>query len=641
VKKQLLDSAKIGVMELRNKIVMLPMATQYASDTGAVTERLIDYYVDRARGGVGLIIMGAVCVDSFLGKTGTTQLCIDNDKFIPPFTDLIEEVHNYDAKIVPQLIHAGRQVATLDAVEGRQPVSASDVPCSFIPLVTARALRIEEIECIVDKFVKAAWRASVAGFDGIELHGAHGNLIEQFISPRTNKRTDEYGGDLDGRIKFALDIVKRIKEKVGATFPIIFRLTVEEYIEGGITLEDAKVIAKKLEEAGVDAIDISAGVLPETSFHAVPPMDMARGCHVYLAEGIKKVVGVPVIASGRINDPLLAEEILQEGKADLIGMGRALIADPELPKKVAEGRIDEIRKCIACVQGCLGFGIRLKCAVNAAVGKERKYSIKRTEKSKKILVVGGGPAGMEAARVAALRGHEVILYEKNEKLGGQLLLAAVSAYKKEICTLIDYLAHEIKRLRVNIKLKEEVTPELVEEIRPDTVIVATGSIEEIPGGIVGNNVALARSILAGEAVIGDSIAVVGAGLVGCETAEVLAEKGKRVVLTTRRRLGDVASGMPSRRRILLLKRFAERKMKIIPEVKLEEVTDKNAVFIDKNWSKLILEVDAVVIAAPAIANRDLLNSLKNNREVFAIGDCLRPRGILEAIHEGYRIASEI
>ena len=481
---KLLEPTRIGSMELKNRIVMAPMGMQLADASGAVSQREIDFYEERAKGGAGLIEIGAVCIDDKIGRTAYPQLSIDGYKYTAGFSDLVEQVHKYGAKICPQLHHIGYNIPFLEATNNQPPVAPSDIACPYVPGVRARELTVEEIENIIQKYVGAAALAHHAGFDGVEIQAAHGfSLVSHFLSSVTNKRTDGYGGDLRARARFAIEIVEGIKAKLGNAFPIIFRLSGDEYTEGGITLENTKSIAKMLEEVGVDALHISAGnsLSPDGFWATTPPMDAPHGCHVHLAESIKQVVKTPVITVGRINDPQFAETILRKGKADLIAMGRALIVDPELPNKVAEGRLKEIRKCIGCLQDCdADFGLRVKCAINADVGKEKEYKVVPAQRRKKVLVVGGGPAGMEAARVASLRGHKVTLYERNRKLGGQLLLCEDLPHKKDLRNLIDFMTYQLKKLKVRVELGKEVTPAIVERMNPDAVILATGAAPLYP-----------------------------------------------------------------------------------------------------------------------------------------------------------------
>ncbi len=382
--RKLFEPIQIGNIQLRNRIVMPAMGTQLASDTGAVTERLIDYHVERARGLVGLNITEVACVDSPLGKTIVNQLRIDHDRYVPGLNHLAQSIHACGGKIAVQLHHAGRQTS-LAVTDGLQSVSASDVeyydrhgipPGAWVS--KPRPLTIEEIEGLVEKFADSADRAKRAQMDAVEVHGAHGYLIGQFLSPYTNKRTDGYGGSLERRMRFALEILQRVREKVGAHFPVIFRISADEMIPEGLKLGEAKVICKTLENAGVDAINVSAAIY-ESEHWCEQPMATPRGCLTHLSAGIKEAVGVPVIAVGRINDPTLAERILQEGKADMVAMGRALLADPELPRKAREGRLEDIRKCTACNIGCIyrvGWqGLSISCQVNPSVGREREFRI--------------------------------------------------------------------------------------------------------------------------------------------------------------------------------------------------------------------------------------------------------------------------
>ncbi|MEM3726324.1 MAG: NADH:flavin oxidoreductase, partial [Candidatus Bathyarchaeia archaeon] len=397
--RKLFEPFQIGTMKLKNRIVMPPMGTNFSNEDGTVTQRLTNYHVERAKGGVGLIIVEGAYVEP-RGKGSIKQLGVDHDNKIPGLRDLVTAVKANGAKVALQLFHGGRQ--SHSSIIGTQPVSASEVPCRLTG-ETPRALTTSEIEELVEVFAEAARRVKEAGFDAVEIHGAHGYLINQFLSPLTNKRTDKYGGDVKKRARFLLEILERIREKVGESYPVLCRINGDDYIEGGIKLEEAKIIAKMLEDGGVDALHISGGIYDSPIPVTTAPMALPHGVMVHLAAGIKKVVNVPVIAVGRLDDPKLAEEILQQGKADLVSMGRALLADPYLPKKIADGALDEINPCIACDE-CIGrlfFNEDIACTVNAALGREEEYRIEKAKVRKRVLVVGGGPAGMEAARVSA------------------------------------------------------------------------------------------------------------------------------------------------------------------------------------------------------------------------------------------------
>jgi len=630
---------KIGIMKLKNRIVMPPMGTNFSAEGGSVTKRLKNYYVERAKGGVGLIIVEGAYVEP-MGRGSVRQLAVDHDNKIPGLRELATAVRASGAKIALQLFHGGRQ--SLSSVIGTQPVSASEVFCRLTG-ETPRALTVQEIKDVVEAFAEAARRAKEAGFDAVEIHGAHGYLINQFLSPLTNKRTDQYGGDVKRRTRFLLEILERIKEKVGIGYPVLCRINGDDCIEGGITLEEAKATAKMLEAGGVDALHISAGIYDSPVPVTTAPMALPRGNLVHLAAGIKEVVGVPVIAAGRINDPELAEEILRQGKADLVSMGRALLADPYFPKKAAAGALDEINRCTACDE-CISrlvFNEDIACSVNAALGKEEEYRIKKADVPKRILVVGGGPAGMEAARVSALRGHEVILCEKSDRLGGQLNLAAVPPHKEEIKNVIAYLEPQIRKLGVKVTLRKEVTPSLVEKIKPDVVFIATGSVPLVPENlkVKGGNIVTANNVLAGVASVGEKVVVVGGGMVGAETAEFLAEKGKKV--TVMEMLGRIGVDMVPMVIMLLYRRLKELGVVMLTNAKVEEIRGDGVVY-EKDWKKQTVEADSVVLAMGSKPNIGLEKALEGKvSKVYAIGDAKEPSNVLNAIHEGSRLAHKI
>jgi 2,4-dienoyl-CoA reductase-like NADH-dependent reductase (Old Yellow Enzyme family)/thioredoxin reductase len=554
---------------------------------------------------------------------------------------LTERIHKYGAKIVAQIYHAGRQ--TNHFVIGSQPVAPSPIPCPSNQEIP-HELTVKEIKEIVEKFGDCAFRAKKAGFDGVEIHGAHGYLIAQFMSPYSNKRTDEYGGSLYNRMRFPLEIISNIRAKAGNDFPIIFRISANEFVPGGRTIEDTKAIAVMLEKAGINAIHVSAGVY--ASAHTIiPPAAVPHGWITDFAAAVKKVVSIPVITVGRINDPFLAEEIIASDKADLVSMGRASLADPELPNKAAAGRFEDIQQCIGCMQGCierLFKNIDVKCLVNPTLGREIEYKITPANNRKKVFIAGAGPAGMEAAIVAAKKGHDVHLYEKTDRLGGQYLLAAVPPFKGEITTFISWQKTQLNKLGVNIHLNTELTPDVVDMEKPDAVIIATGSKPTIPHipGIDRQNVVTAHDVLNGKVDTGHNVIIVGGGLIGSETADHLANHGKKVTIVEM--LPEIAKDEEANVRYFLLKDLKEKDVAIYTNAVVKEIVDDGVIAELAGKVEKIGPADTIVIAVGVKPVNDLAIKLEGRVErVITVGDALEARKALEAIEEGYSAGLEI
>jgi 2,4-dienoyl-CoA reductase-like NADH-dependent reductase (Old Yellow Enzyme family)/thioredoxin reductase len=637
---QLFQPFRLGQMELRNRIVMPPMATKYSSQDGFVTDQLKDYYAARAHGGAGLVIVEASCVDAPAGKGFQRQLLVDHDRFVPGLVELVDVVKQQGAKIAIQLHHAGSEARS--SITGVQPVAPSPIPKPGHEM--PRELSSEEVAELVLCFARAAQRAQHAGFDGVEIHGAHGYLVSQFLSSFFNKRSDVYGEGIEGRASFLVEIIRKTRELIGKEYPVWCRMNGREFgAEGGLSREEAQQVAQMVQEAGADAIHVSVmayGVSPRTA----PPMAQPPGNLVRFAEAIKNAVSVPVIAVGRI-DPATAETVIGERRADLIAIGRALIADPELPNKAAAGRLDDIRPCIGCQTclDCITAGDEpVRCVVNPAAGRERESVIRRADKPKKVLVVGGGPAGMEAARASALRGHSVVLYERGQTLGGQMLLASIPPYKEVLKTFADYQRTQLSRLGVRIELGHEVRAALVEEAKPDAVILATGvklAIPEIPG-VDRPNVVTAFDVLLGKVEVGTKVAVIGAEVVGCETAEFLADKGKNVTLM--RRGDDVATNLNPSSRQHLLARLGAKGVSILTGLHYEEITDEGVVITTREGQRQTVQVDTVVLAAGSLPDIELYQALEGKvPEVRLVGDCVEPRNIMAAVADGYFTALKI
>ncbi|MDP2953101.1 MAG: FAD-dependent oxidoreductase, partial [Chloroflexota bacterium] len=483
-----------------------------------------------------------------------------------------------------------------------------------------------------------ARRAQEAGFDAVELHGAHGYLIAQFLSPYSNKRTDGYGGDRESRMRFALRFLDRAKALVGRDFPILFRLSGDEFVEGGLTLDETRPIAQRLAGAGVHILHVSAGVYG--SLHrVVQPSSAAPGCLIPLAQGIKEAVEVPVIGVGRITDPALAEKVLEEGKADLVSMGRALFADPELPRKARDGKPEEIRRCLACgycMDKVLGDNEPLTCAINPALGREGE-PLGRARRPKKVVVVGGGPAGLEAARVAALRGHRVSLYEAEDRLGGQMNLAALPPHKSEINNAVSFYAHQLSKLGVRVSLGRRLSPSLALRLKPEVVVLATGSSSRVPSipGAGGEWVVSAREVVAGRARVGQRVVVLGGGQVGCETAELLAEQGKQVTVVEM--LPRLAADMGPLSRRYLLDRLRQAGVKTEVNAQAVEITPQGVVVSSQGEQRLI-EGESVVLAVGAVPDQRLAQALQGKvPELHIIGDAAQPRRIADAVREGFEV----
>jgi len=650
-KKRLFEPGKIGRLTIKNRIAMAPMGLfGLVESDGRISQRGIDYYVERAKGEVGLIITGlcfpTLDVEFGGSETGEAGFLFraDSPHVIPRLRELVDAVHAYDAKIAVQLTAGFGRV--IHPVLVPEPVAPSVLPNVWKLSVMTRELTTEEVERLTGSFRNAAQIVKEAGVDAVELHGHEGYLMDQFMTALWNKRTDKYGGDLEGRLRFVLEIIEGIKDRAGADFPVIFRYAVKHYIEGGRDVEESLEIAKRLEKAGVDALHVDAGCYDDW-YWPHPPNYQPPGCMVDMAEAVKKVVKIPVITVGRLGYPELAESVLKEGKADFIALGRPLLADPEWPLKTKEGRLDDIRPCVGDQDGCLGAAARrgsyLSCAVNPACGNERELTIRPAGKAKSMLVAGGGVAGMEAARVAALRGHKVTLYEKSDRLGGHLIAASTPAFKQDLKWLKDYYQTQLRKLGVRVELGKEVSSKLIEEMKPDVVIVATGSmpiVPEIPG-IEKDKVVTAVDLLLGKKEAGDTVIVVGGGLVGCETAVYLAQKGKRVTLVEM--LDRIIPDVFEANRQYLFKMLAENGVCVLTDSSLGRVTDEGAVIVNKRRRyQAELKVDTVVLAVGLKPEEALAKALEGKAaKVYSIGDCHEPRKILDAVWDAFYTARTI
>lgn len=632
-----LSPVQIGNLMLRNRGVMPAMVTNYSNADGSVTDRLIAYHEARAKGGVGLIIIEAAYID-WAGKGFPNQIGIDKEELIPGLKRLVEHVHRHGAKIAIQLHHAGREADP--RVTKTDVVGPSAIPCPVVQAMP-KALTIDEIKELVNKYKAAANRAKEAGFDAVELHGTHGYILNQFLSPISNYRTDEYGGSAENRMKFPLEVVDAVRDGVGSDYPVIYRIASEEFLPGGLMLEDALAFSKILVEHGVDALHVSGGTY--ASDRSSSGSDDILGVYVESAAAIKRAIhnAIPVIVANRIKTPQFANEIIRNGKADLITAGRAVLCDADYYKKIQAGHENDIRTCLSCnhCTGELVSGRPISCAYNPMLGNELKYDLSApAEKKKKVLVVGGGPGGMEAAYIAASRGHAVTLYEKSGNAGGNILPGSKPPYKSEMMVAVDFLSHMLEKEHVVVKLNTEANIDAIRSEGADTVIVASGSSPIIPGipGVEKDYVFTAEDILLNRKTPGQKVAVIGGGSVGVETAELLASQNKEVCIVEM--ADEILSDLSLVQKAGEMGRIGRFALQIITGEKVLEISD-HSVVTDK---QTVEGVDSVVLAIGYKSNNQLVQQLQEagiNHQ--AIGDAVKPRKLYQAVMEGFDAACQL
>ncbi|WP_206812709.1 NAD(P)/FAD-dependent oxidoreductase [Paradesulfitobacterium ferrireducens] len=631
---------QVGSMTVRNRIVMPPMSTRLSNTDGSVTPRLLDYYETRAKGGVGAIIVEYSYIDEEASKAAVCQLGVYSDNLLPGLSELAEVIKFHGAKALMQLCHGGGQSPSY--LIKQSPLAPSAIPSKSGEF--AKELNIQQIKKIVNSFGEAALRVKKAGFDGVEIHGAHGYLINQFLSPRFNKRTDAYGPNFNARVRFPLEIVHEIRKKVGKKFTVGFRLNVDDYLVDGITLEESKQFVKMLEEAGIDYIHASAGTYESHQF-MISPSYLKRGHLADLAREMKQVVSIPVISVGGINHEV-GPQIIENGDANLVAMGRALVADPDLPNKLKDGRLEEVRPCIRCNDGCIGRffqGKTMRCATNPATGRESSFSMDPARESKKIVIVGAGVAGMEFARIAKQKGHEVAIFERNSNVGGNAAIAAVPKFKQDVKNLIAWYKHQIQSLNIDLRLSQDARLGDIQRLEPDILVLATGSEHFIPKiqKINSRKVVTASDVLTGKAKAKGKVAIIGGGLVGVETALYLAkeEPGSIQGITILEMMEEIAFDVVSVNKLEIKRQIKEEDIKIITSAKVTSITESGLEYSDEDQKTIAVDADAIILAVGFVAREGLAADFRDAAPaVYVIGDSKKPGKIIDAINEAAELA---
>ncbi|SDO55430.1 oxidoreductase [Desulforhopalus singaporensis] len=654
---------RIGSVEMRNRVALAPMSLESITpfENSYLDNRCKEYLVQRAMGGVGLMIVSCWRVDEDIEPMHHFHCNILTRGALYSIVELNEILHSFGAKVFYQLTAGFGRVGSPHPPGGGQPVAPSALPAFWDPKVTCRELSTGEIDTLVEKFGFWAGELKKAGVDGVELHAHEGYLFDQFSCAVFNKRTDKYGGDLEGRLTFAREILHAIKASAGDNFPVVYRYGLKHYMKGyfkgavpgedfkefGRTLEEGLEMAKILERDGFDALHVDAGCY-DSWYWPHPPNYMQHGCMAELAAQVKKEVNIPVIAVGRLDDPEVALEVIDKDKADIVAVGRGFLADAHWANKVRYGEVDQIRPCLGCHDACTGRlfnGKPMCCAVNPTVGRELDYQIHKAPEPKKIMIIGGGPAGMEAARVGAMRGHDVTLFETREKLGGHLVAGSVPEFKKDIRKLMSWYEIQLRQLGVTVLTSTPAGLETIERQRPDEILFCTGSVPLVPSieGIDNPKTAHCIDVLNGEVTLGKNVVVIGGGLVGCEIALWAAGGGRKITIVER--LEALMSSGPTvskENRQMTIDLLALNNIEIRLLSTVSRVTDDQLYLMDSGFNQSRMEYDNLVVAAGMKKDdRLFLEAEKLFKNVRRIGDCLEVRNIQGAIWDGYEVARRL
>jgi 2,4-dienoyl-CoA reductase-like NADH-dependent reductase (Old Yellow Enzyme family)/thioredoxin reductase len=642
VSEMMLQPFRLGSLTLPNRVVMTTVKLGYGTGKGEVTDRHVAFYVRRAQGGVGLIASESMYVQRN-GRELPTQLSIHVDELVPGLQRLTEAVHAAGGMMMAHINHAGR-AANPKLVSAGELISASEVLCPANQVIP-RALTRGEIPEVVAAFGAAARRVREADFDAIEIPFSHGYLIHQFLSPHTNQREDGYGGTFENRLRLGRQVISVVREQVGSDFPIVVRLNANDYVEGGLNLEDAVEIARDLEALGVNAVSVTSGTMCDTVPFCLYPSGTPKAHLLPMAARIRETIGLPVIVAGRIRSPAVAREALAAEQTDLIGLGRPFLADPDWVRKIQGGDEEAILLCAACHQGCLAQlrkGEGTHCMFNPLTGRESEIKLTKAERPRRVMVIGGGPAGLESAYVAALRGHQVSLYEQEDRLGGQFHLAARAPYKEEFLDVIGYLSLMVERAGVDVRLGTRVTPQMVANMHPEVVVVAAGGIPlTIPfPGLNETHWLLASDLLEGTGrVETPSAVVIGGGLVGLEVADLLASQDRRITVVEM--LPEVGGDMDLLARAMLLGRLQKQNVTIHTGTKVTRLA-RDTAFARQNDGEIQFPIETVILAVGVRPNRELADALEQSElEMYVIGDAVQPRKALEAIWEGFEVGVKV